>query len=609
MPLPSKKLKPHTQKELVDYMEDCYKRISMSKIRSRFEEIDRSIQMETKEAKEHADERADYRQLTELGVIQPYVNSVKGFLVDLYLQHQPIFKPASTSAALLPAVKQMEALISDQAEQYKWSRHLALAFTDLPKYNFCAVEVSWDVNEITVPSTDRANREDGKSVLKTTERQGNAITRADPYNVFYDDLVPISEVHERGEFVGKIESIGMITVVQRLKALGRGGGQVMNADNIFKSSVNPNRHFVPSIIPGGDSSPRGYAKHFAGAGSYVTNSGKRPYSRKDLDNTYEWVTLYARIIPSMFGIAVAKPNEVQVWKLQYCNSMLVAAQPMDEVHGYFSLLLAQITEEGLNEQSKTLVETVTPIQNLTNRMYSNRLSALARNVGGRYAYVEGAVSRADLTNPDPRMPIAVRPNSFSKNIRDLLVDIPFTDSTGPSFINEIEYLSQRGERLMRLNRAQQGQFQKGNKTLGEFKEIMGNANADLRVMALLVENSLISNIKMMLRNNIFQFQPPEDIVNADGTRTTINPSELRDASLKFKLADGLIVKEDLVDVGVLREFMQFASTNQEMNAKYDVPALMAFIYTTQGNVDLNQFLRPPAEQQPTPPAGAPANGA
>lgn len=611
MPLPSKKLRPDSQKALVEYMENCYKRLNLNSIRKRYEEIDLAMQLESREAKEQTKERADYTQLTELGVIQPFVSTVKGFLVDLFLQNQPVFKPISADPNLTGAVKQMEALITEHAEQYKWARHLALVFNDLPKYNFGVIDVQWKQEEITVPSTDRATREDGKAVLKTIERVGNTFTRWDPYNTFYDDTVPIAELHERGEFLGHIENISMIEVVKRFNELTMNGGKIMNADEVFKTSVNPNRYFTPAILDGANVAPKGYQQHFTPA-TAATKISRRPYSLGNLTNVYEWVTLYTRIIPSMWGIVVGKANSVQVWKLQYCNNMLVSAQPLDEVHGYFSAVAVQITEEGLNEQTKTLAELTIPVQNLQNRMHHNRLSALARNIGGRYAYVEGAVSRSDITNPDPRTPIAVRPNSWSKNIKDLLTEIPFTDTSGASFINEMEYLNTRGERLMRLNRAQQGQFQKGNKTLGEFKEIMGNANADLRVMALLVEISLMAVLKSIVRNNIFQYQPPVDVVGSDGVRQTVNPAELRDASLKFKMADGLIVKEDLVDIQVLREFMQFAATDQTMQQTYDVPGILAFIYTSQGNVDLSSFKRPQPAAAPaqapaaTPPAGGQA---
>lgn len=598
MPLPSKKLRPDTQKMLVDHMRNCYQRIDMNAVRNRYETIDKAMQLESDAAKKDTEERTDYREMTELGVIQPFVNTVKGFLVDLYLQSQPIFKPISANEEMLSAVKQMEALIADHSEQYKWARHMSLAFTDLPKYNFCCMEVQWESEEISVPMTDRVNREDGSAVVKSSTRSGNTIKRWDPYNTFYDTSVPIAEIHEKGDFIGHIEQISMLNVVRRLKALSASGGQVMNADSIFKVSVNANRYFVPSIIEGSSTKLRGYAKHFAHVQDLKTPN-KRPYNVTDLNNTYEWVTMYCRIIPSMWGITVAKANDVQVWKLHYCNDMLVAAQPCDEVHGFFSAVAAQIVEEGLDEQTKTLAELTIPVQNLTNRMYHNRLSALARSIGGRYAYIQGAVSRADITNADPRTPIAVQPNSFSKNIKDVLTEIPFTDTSGPSFINEMEYLNTRGERLMRLNRAQQGQFQKGNKTLGEFKEIMGNANADLRVMALLVEISLMAVVKMIVRNNIFQYQPPQDVMTTNGERVSIEPAVLRDASLKFKLADGLVVKEDLVDIQVMREFMQFAASSPEMNQLYDVPRLMAFIYSSQGNVDLAQFKR-------AQPVGAPA---
>lgn len=593
-----------SQEAVISYMARCWNDFDIATKRDRYLTIDKAIQLESEIRRKSADDqRLDYYDDIEIPIITPAVDTIQGFLVDLYLVSPQIFPVVSADVGLSAEVRQFNALNLEHAQHFKWARHLALAFRSLAKYNIGGVECTWASELTTTVGTDVAPGNKNAAVLTEAVTEGNAMRALDMYNTFYDRNVEPAEVHNHGEYIGYVECIGMVQVAQRLKALQVNGNKVMNATKCFDSATTGQNYYTPPVT--GDYNnklSKGWGNNFFSP-QVPESTTKKQYGR-NVQTTYEWTVLYARIIPAMFGIKLPGSSNVQIWKYIRVNDVLVYAERQGNAHAYLPCTLGQIREEQLAEQNKSPAEFLIPLQNLSTKLYDARLSSLARNVGDRLAMMEESIDPASITNSDPTSPVVVRPNMNVKDVRAAVMQLPFSDTMGATYLNEINSLKITAQEITRLNRPQLGQFQKGNKTLGEFREVMNNANAELRVMGILIENSVMSVLKLIVKTNLIQFQQPGAAVGADGKPVTIDPVALRKALVNFKLADGLVAREDYVDTQLLREALAYMQQNQQANMEYDIMGMIVHMFETQG-INLQQYKLTPEQVQQRAATAAP----
>ncbi len=595
----SYKLTPNSQKLLVDFVRARYLSFGMQTARSRFEKIDQAVQLE------NAERRAivkDYYSDTEISLVSEPVNTATSFLTGIYLQKPEVFEVVTKKKELQSAALQLQAINQENAKATGWERQIPLFFRDCTKYNFGAIEVTWHAEQSQVIGTNPIGAGAAASI-DTVLREGNKITRRDPYNTFYDTSVPINEVHIRGEFAGYIERISMIDLAIRVKAMqvtgdNQGDNPVMNLESIFGQSLNgiTNEYFEPNIRPEVQASKEGgnSLSGFFGLG----NTGKLPNGDKSLAlNRYECVTLYVRIIPSMFNMEnIPGKADPQIWKLVILNwDTLIYAEKQTNAHNFFGLILNQVLEEGLQDQNKSIAEMLIPIQNLSTKIHDARMCGLKRNISDRAVYMQGAIDKGHVDNDDPTAKIPMRPSFMVKSARDAYFPIPYNDNLGTTVGAELGYLERLADKTSGTNAPQRGQFQKGNKTLGEFSEIMANADANMRAMALLLEASCMSPMKTIIMTNILQYSPPQEFTTSqEGETVQLDPVTLRKAKLEFKMADGLRTKESLLGVDGLNAFMNLLLQMPELNQKYDVAEVIPYVFSIEG-INLKQFERSPEE--------------
>jgi hypothetical protein len=384
-----------------------------------------------------------------------------------------------------------------------------------------------------------------------------------------------------------------------MQAAGKIVMNVKHALDKCKSSGNTTVFHYPTITPHTPKQDsRGMSALFEGVNNYTPPAAK--FKNIHPSELYEVTYMYARVVPSMLNLPVADGyNSVGIFKFMLVGDTPILCERVTNAHNYFNILLCQVREDGIQEQTKSIAEQIIPLQNLATKLFDYRIGSASRSLGSRLAYLEGAVSEKDVRSNDPGRAIRVTPNPLVKDVRGAIQEIPYSDSSQQVIFQDIAQVRAMASEINRLNRPQQGQFQKGNKTLGEFKEVMNNANAELRVMGLLVENALMIPLKTIIKSNIQQFQSPEELKTASGETVSIVPEVLRAASIEFKLADGLTVKEDIVDTQSLKEMFMTAMADPEIRSRYDIVGMFTYIMETQG-AKIKQFELPPQTPQAAP---------
>jgi len=509
-------------------------------------------------------------------VVLPQVESAVTYQTSVFLTGQPLFGVVSDPKTMDQAM-QMETVIDDQATKGGWSAEFIKFFRDCFKYNLGAVEVSWTRRVTAALETDLTF--DIKNARpKEVIWEGNAVKRLDLYNCFWDSRCLPVELPYRGEFFGYIESMSRIALKQFIQELP--DKLVDNIIPAFETGATQNEYYVPDLNPDAleNASLRQTNSWLAWVG--ITGADQK-IAYKD---SYEITTIYARILPSDFKLRVPAPNTPQVWKFIVVNAQtLIYAERQTNAHGLLPVLIAQPNEDGLGYQTKSLATNVTPIQHITSAMWNSIIAARRRAISDRGLYDPSRVDSAHINSENPSAKIPVRPAAYGKPLSESYYPIPFRDDQSSTLMQETGSLMGMADMISGQNKARQGQFVKGNKTLHEFETVMGNANGRDQLCSMLLEAQFFTPLKEVLKINILQYQGGISLYNREKEQQVdIDPVKLRKAVMEFKISDGLLPTDKLVNADALQVAMQMIGSSPAISSQYNIGPMFSYLMKTQG---------------------------
>lgn len=592
-----------SQQGIIAFNKQCYGLLEQQwNMRSHMRAIDLAYireadltenQRKAKAANAYGD--TDRLQNLTVPVVMPAVESAVTYQTSVFLQGIPLFG-VTASPAFMDAAKQMEAVIDSQAVQGGWTREFILFFRDAFKYNFAPLEVSWDRTVVPSFETDvgfSAKQARPKEIIW----EGNTVKRWCPYNTIFDGRVCPADIPEKGEFIGKTEMMSRIALKDFVNKLPE--KIVDNIKEAFESGLGSGgtgtTFYLPEINPNAlanfDKNKYIGTNWLEWAGVTGADTGKIRY--KDM---YEVTTLYARIIPSDFSIAVPARNTPQVWKFIIINnSVVIYAERQTNAHNLLPVLVAQPLEDGLAYQTKSLAANVQPIQDISSGLMNSVIASRRRAISDRGIYDPSRISEAHINSPNPSAKIPVRPAAYGKNIAESYYSIPYKDDQSVEIIRQIPMFQRFADIITGQNPARQGQFVKGNKTQHEFDTVMNNANGRDQVTAILLETQIFAKLKMMLKSNILQYQGAGQVLSRESNQmVTVDPVQLRKAIMEFKVSDGLTPSDKLINADTLSVALQQIGTSPQIGAGYNIAPLFSYLMKTQG-ADLKEFEKPPAQ--------------
>lgn len=574
-------------------------------MRDRLEIIDRSYQREdnwTREGNEaqnavNAGNKTKRTNIT-VPIVMPQVEAAVTYLSEVFLSGYPIFAVGS-APEFDDAALQLETIIADQSIVAGWARQLAMFFRDGKKYNIHAMECTWDTIDVAGTSKEPLA---GMKEATSIAWQGNILRRMDMYNTFFDPRVAPADIHNTGEFAGysKILSrIEMKRLIVRLgdkittevanKALEAGG-----FDQFLVQDPTGLGYYVPQINPDAFEQNKLFRGNFDWLG-WATDTAK---NRLQYKNAYQVTKIYGRIIPSDFELFTANYNTPQIWKfLVVNNQVLLYAERCDNVHDKLPIIFGQPMEDGLDYQTKSLAQNVQPFQDLATAAINAGIASKRRLVMDRGLYDPSRVAAADINSDNPSAKIPVRPAAYGKPLSDAYYAIPYRDDLSANVAQEAELYIRYANLISGQNPAQQGQFVKGNKTRSEFQDVMGHSNAPNKLSGLLTEHQVMTPLKEIIKSNIIQYQGPNELYNHDTSSTVkIDPKTLRDAVSAFKLSDGILPADKMLNTEEFQVAAQVLGSSPQLSAGYRMVQVFSHLFKQRG-VDLRPFEKTPAEMQ------------
>lgn len=597
-PLP---ISEDSQKCVIDFLSSVQSLYSSSfNIRSQLEQRDRAYYREQDWTKENdraksANQTGDQKKIQNVTVpvVMPQVESALAYLTDVFLTGYPIFATVAPPADA-NALKQFDALITDNSIMGGWPAELMQTLRNGLKYDLGAVEVVWEKKKIfSVGTPELAN------ITRGTEQEelyeGNFVKNIDPYNLILDIRVSPDKNHLEGEVAGYTECLSAVACKKRMDDLDK--TKTMNYKKAFESgsatlttSASDAGFYIPQINP---DALLPVANRVVGTNWMEWASLEKRQTGIKYHDSYEWTVLYCRIIPALMGMRVPDATHIQIWKFIVINrNTVIYAERQTNAHNLLPIIVCKPSNDGMGYQSKSFAQNGEPYQQIASSLMNSALASQRRKVYDRLLYDPTRVNKKDIENTDVVARIPVRNTQFGKGFEGAVQKMEYSDDGVPQTIQMSQQIVQMAEVGVGQNRVQQGQFQKGNKTRREFETVMGNANSRQQMQAISLEYNFWTPIKHIIKCNLLQFAGPRDVLDPKTkTLITTDPAAMRKAAIRFKLSDGLLNSEKLASLDIATTIVNAATQLPQVAQEYDVMAILDYTWKLQGVDWLSDFKR------------------
>ena len=586
------RISKESQQSLVVYLWNIRTRYTyFYSIRQVLEAADKEYYRENNRTEEHvrarlANNLGDSHRFQDITVPLVYdqVESWKSFMTEVFCSQTPIF-PVVAPPKYADAAVQMNALLDKQARRGRWKSELIKFFRDCAKYSIGACEVSWaKVNTALVETDLQFSAKEGRP--RNIIWEGNSIKRLDLYNTFWDTTVMPQDVATKGEYAGYHELVSRNRIKQMIAELGE-DAIIPNINDALNSGTMLTEYYVPQVNPEALTAVQSLTQGM----DWFSWAGLQNNSGIAYKGLYIVSTLYARILPADFGIKAPQPNTPQVWKFLIVNfSTIIFIERQTNAHDMIPILFACPNDDGIKYQTKGLAANVKPFQQVASALMNSVIASRRRAISDKGLFNPLYVDEKNINSPNPAAKIPVKPAAYQGvPLNEIYWPIPFNDDQASLGLQETQIISSMADQVTGQNKAQRGQFVKGNKTLSEYEDVMSNADSKPKSEAIVLEDQFFSPLKHVLATNILQYQGNESLYYADtDNEVIIDPLLLRNAIWEFKITDGAVPANQEMHADVWQTALQMFSTNQQIGFEYNIGDVFAYLLQMKG-ADIKDF--------------------
>ena len=523
------------------------------------------------------------------------------YLAGTFLSGYPIFAAVS-SRQNEEAASMLTSLIGRDQQRMQWSSNLLRLLDDTLRYNVGAAEVLWVNKRGSGVSTKVTAGSTTSGVVNPVVYSGNQITRISPYNLILDPNVEPGKVHSDGTYAGYVEALDYIQLKRKYLEWVDTFIVKQNIGKIFSNSKNSqpnqmgayeqytNMYYEPQISKDPTAT--------LGKDNFTHYFGFNPSIRMATGTSglYEVVTLYKRIIPREYKMAVPNSGNPQVYKLIWINGYLAYCEPISAGHEYLPIVVAQLYPGNIDV--KSFVEYITDLQDLATSLMAASLSSMRRAVGDRAIYDPTRIRKADIEATSPVSKIPVSCNAYQQGLESAYKQIPYIDNITGNFQNLMSVAISLSDKTTGLNGSSQGSFIPGNKTVKEFDTIMSNSAARLQLGAVHLDGNFFTPVKEILKLNYLVYAQSESVTDQQNDKTVdIDPAMLREVAPDFKMADGLMPATKQASTDVLMSALAAIQNNPQMSMEYDTAGIVVSILRQSGLTDIAAYKRTPEQLQ------------
>lgn len=600
--------------EFLRYAKNCAERHApvLSDFRTLLRYRDRAYQRQLNITAEHikavrANMLGDSRKIQDITVpiVMPQVESAVAYQTGVYLTSSPIFGVVSYPANM-DAAMQFETALGDQANRYGWARELIKVFRDGFKYNFGVAVVDWKKTPLKRVVTDTSISAAGMAKLEEYAYGGNAIKHVSAYNTFMDMTVAPANLHTSGEFFGYNETISRVELKRLIQVLD--SQKTTHAKEALESSFAGASHDTGN----GMSVHHPIINQYLNMGSaqygvenwgvWMGLPGANNSGRIDYKNSYVITHFYCRALPSDFGVTGTHSNTAKVYHGILINwNTVLFVEELNTAHDNLPAFVMQPYEDGLGYQTQSMLDNALPFQDMSSALWNSSLESKRRLIFDRLVYNPRMIDKKDIDPASSVARIPLRNSAMAKDdnaIARAIYQLPYREDNSASNLQMSDMISQMADSAAGQNKVDRGQFQKGNRTKTEFTETMGNSNSRQQLCSLTIEHQFMNPLKETIKSNTLQYQTAGKFLNRESREeVAVDPVKLRQSMLEFKMTDGLLPAEKMMNPELLTVFMQTAQALPAVGTEYDVMGMFLYWAKLRGAYWLEDFKRNPEQQQ------------
>lgn len=535
-------------------------------------------------------------------VISPAVENAVTYQMSVFCTGYPMFEflgdPDDTEAA-----EAITAKAAADAEKGGWFSEMSKFFRDAVQYNIGHIEVTWEqeASYAVSASPDTKSGTAAKSIMWS----GNKIKRLDPFNVFRDTSVEPHEVAAKGEYIGYFTPYTR-TGLRNFMASLNADNLLLTASQVFKSESAgtgfTTKYFQPLIntdLQVDSQTEPGINWDELFGGKAAKTNKNNAISDNTVLGKYLVTTIYVRVFAEdLFGETPNQDNShPEIWKfISVGDNTLIYAEKLTNRHNWFPILTAQAKEVGLGDQTRSIAEDLIPIQSCQTAMYNSVINTLKRAVSDRAIYNPRLIDTEHLDNDSVTAKIPLKPGApVGTNPALAYHQIPFDASAAAEILAHMPVFKNMTFEITGQNPARGGQFVKGNKTQSEFESVMANANGRDQVMAIHFESRIMTPMKQIILANTLLNQTAETVRSPDKSKMiNIDPVALQDKAYSFKVSDGLVPSEKLINTEALAVALQTLQAVPQLAGSFDLAKLFTYFMNIKG-ADIEEFELSPEE--------------
>ena len=559
-------------------------------LNKRFERIERALERASTITPERQKQiaaaklgRKDKMRSYEVPIIEEKVDTLHTKLVDKLLGGYPVFAMAGVkgNAESQRIANMYTALMEQDQERFGWDTELSDGLRSSTLFNLVAIELSWASQNRYMLSSNAGKERSTKAEAYSGVRLRNL----DPYNFIFDPTVPLHELQSRGVYAGYIERHNYVSLHDMWLTQQ---DEFKLRDAMAKALTMPNNtplYFIPELHPldgeKSGSAQQTWSEFFdlgGGVDKQLASYGK-----------YEVLTMYTRVIPAHFGIASAEAQKPAPFKLIYVSGELVYVEPLRYAFGGLPIFAAHLRSSARGFTVSSFAENLEDIQDAASSMLNGSINSMRRAVGDRALYNPLLIRAEDINSDNPVSKIPVRLHGFNTGFNNAYQSIPYRDDISQWLFQHMQLAGTMADSVTGVNRASQGNFTKGNRTMQEFDTIMDNSEGRLHKYALTLERRLFAPLKQAIKLTYMQFVSSQDITSRTlETTVQIDPIAMLRSEVVFKMADGMNSVARQMSTDVLVAALNTIAQSPMLAGRYDVAALFAELMLTQ-KVDISKY--------------------
>jgi hypothetical protein len=540
----------------------------------------------------------------DIPMLVSQVDTAVGYLADLYLSGYPLFPVVSEPKDKL-AAEYIEALIDKHSIVGKYPQELLKFFWDSVKYNFGPLLCEWDNIQHFIRASDFDAGLEGKPSLAQQEIGFTKLKRLDPYNTFYDMTVSPGDVAATGDYAGYIEQITPTKLHRLIEKLESAPGHLMNTTKVFTSNAGDSSNYYQH--PQVSEYITSKSKEFSWENYFSAQDPNRKTSGAVTSGMHELAIHYKRLVPNDFKITAPDDykNRLRIYKVITVDAAhILYVEPVYSSLEHLPILIGAPRDDGMGLQTQSVAESVIPMQRAASTLVNIRFHAARRAINDRAIFDDSMIDPQALNNPSPSAKIAAKQNSLTqRKLSDSYYSIPYDSRGTETVLRDALLINDWTNELNGMNRSQQGQFQKGNKTMSEFNTVMDNAEMRQRLPAIMLEFQVFVPMKQMLKLNIWRYASSEIIRSqATGRALEADLNNLDQNLFDFRVADGYLPKSKLANTDLITGALQMIQSSELLQQMYgpNLPGLLEHMMQLGGVRGFDQYAPAPPEGQPDP---------